>query len=623
MTTLANLTTYISGESQSFLTTVEKTRGGLRALIASLDPVAAATAKYNRQVDILDKGLKNNSLTLAQHATLTQRLSQRYQEQIRGQTSVIQSNNAQRASMQNLGFQVQDFAVQVVGGTSALRAFAVQFPQAAGALTGFEGKLGAVGKFLNGPWGIALTLGTTLLAGFASELGENADAAGAAELANDGLSDAQAALGKMFDLTTGKLKTQNEQLRLNAQFTAANLRAEATAARSRAQSAAQGADIGVLDRLTLMLSRNAPSAAVAQQVGGRVRNAIEGVLSGRLRGDLVQANTQLRGQAAAVGITGAEFDAAIKDAVEARLKSTTADEITKALDTGKLPASLMQEGRQEREREPKVDTTWADIERYGRNIGLELKPLKTDFANPVDSIDAALAKSDATRKSRLDQLNQDISDRLDRPLQRLRANINATAGDADRAFEEVAANGLDSLSDGLTDLITGTGSVSDAFGRMADGIIADLARIAVQRSITGPLADALSNSSGGLSGLFGGGGFRLTETAIAPSPYKLSGSLPATNLPGFATGGSFRIGGASGVDRNLLSINGAPAAMVSRDEIISVSNDNVEQSGGVTINQTFAPNLAGNAVDRSEMVRFAAIVKQDTLATFKDMQGRR
>ena len=32
--------------------------------------------------------------------------------------------------LQNLGFQIQDFAVQVAGGTSALRAFTLQAPQA-------------------------------------------------------------------------------------------------------------------------------------------------------------------------------------------------------------------------------------------------------------------------------------------------------------------------------------------------------------------------------------------------------------------------------------------------------------------------------------------------------------
>jgi copper chaperone CopZ len=129
------------------------------------------------------------------------------------------TSNAARAATQNFGFQLQDFAVQVVGGTSVLRAFAMQAPQAAGALSGFEGKLGTVGAFLNGPWGIAITLGITLLAGFADKLFETNDAA---EKAAEGLKkfqDRQSDIGNFIDATTGKLVEQNRVLVLNATLT--------------------------------------------------------------------------------------------------------------------------------------------------------------------------------------------------------------------------------------------------------------------------------------------------------------------------------------------------------------------------------------------------------------------
>src|SRR5690606_4611343 len=44
----------------------------------------------------------------------------------------------------------------------------------------------------------------------------------------------QSVLGKMFDLTSGKLEHQNELLRLNARLTAIKLRAEADAQRTNA-----------------------------------------------------------------------------------------------------------------------------------------------------------------------------------------------------------------------------------------------------------------------------------------------------------------------------------------------------------------------------------------------------
>jgi hypothetical protein len=45
--------------------------------------------------------------------------------------------------------------------------------------------------------------------------------------------------------------------------------------------------------------------------------------------------------------------------------------------------------------------------------------------------------------------------------------------------------------------------------------------------------------------------------------------------------------------------------------------------GGIVVNQTFAPNLAGNAVDRMEMYRFGAMVRQDTIATINQIAKRK
>lgn len=51
----------------------------------------------------------------------------------------------------------------------------------------------------------------------------------------------------------------------------------------------------------------------------------------------------------------------------------------------------------------------------------------------------------------------------------------------------------------------------------------------------------------------------------------VGGSGGLFGLPGFANGGSFTIGGNAGVDRNLMSINGQPAAWVGQGETVSIS----------------------------------------------------
>ncbi|MGV8988165.1 MAG: phage tail tape measure C-terminal domain-containing protein [Cypionkella sp.] len=66
----------------------------------------------------------------------------------RSGAQINRSSGAMRAQFQNVGYQVQDFAVQVAGGTSATRALAQQLPQL---LSGF------------GLWGVLLGTATAIL----------------------------------------------------------------------------------------------------------------------------------------------------------------------------------------------------------------------------------------------------------------------------------------------------------------------------------------------------------------------------------------------------------------------------------------------------------------------------
>ena len=74
----------------------------------------------------------------------------------------------------------------------------------------------------------------------------------------------------------------------------------------------------------------------------------------------------------------------------------------------------------------------------------------------------------------------------------------------------------------------------------------------------------------------GGGGFGslLGNFGKAASAFAGSGGIP-----GFATGGSMLIGGRSGVDQNLLSLNGQPIARVSRGETLNVNPGSVAARG--------------------------------------------
>lgn len=80
------------------------------------------------------------------------------------------------------------------------------------------------------------------------------------------------------------------------------------------------------------------------------------------------------------------------------------------------------------------------------------------------------------------------------------AAIVDQAKDMKFALQDIAANGLKTLEDGLVDVIMRTGSLGDAFKSMSKQVIADLARIAIQKAIVGPLANFLGFGDG--AGLF-------------------------------------------------------------------------------------------------------------------------
>lgn len=95
------------------------------------------------------------------------------------------------------------------------------------------------------------------------------------------------------------------------------------------------------------------------------------------------------------------------------------------------------------------------------------------------------------------------------PMEEYLHSLPTTAAKLDEALQNVAASGLKSLNDGIVEAIMGAKSLGSVFKNVANQIIADLIRIAVQKAIVGPLAEALGNVfTGGTSfgGSFAAGG---------------------------------------------------------------------------------------------------------------------
>lgn len=147
------------------------------------------------------------------------------------------SAGAHRAGMQQLGFQFQDFAVQVAGGTDATRAFAQQMPQAIGAVQVMTGGVGRLGSFLAGPWGIALGVASAALIPLIGNLFESEEAANASGDASETLAEKLDMSRHSFDEVIEASREYSREQERARETTLAMAKAAVEAAKANVQEA--------------------------------------------------------------------------------------------------------------------------------------------------------------------------------------------------------------------------------------------------------------------------------------------------------------------------------------------------------------------------------------------------
>lgn len=193
-----------------------------------------------------------------------------YARQSRTTAVAVNDNTDQmRAGMQNLGFQLQDVAVQFASGQRAGTIFAQQLPQISGALTQIAqaggnatGLLGRFASFMSGPWGVAVGVGTAVLAPFIARLFETGQAADAAKEKVYGLQQALA------DLRTKPMQALGE-LQKNVFSSESKLRA------AEAMPRYTGGGSEEYKRNTRLEQLRSKAIADAQQDVDEARSALE------------------------------------------------------------------------------------------------------------------------------------------------------------------------------------------------------------------------------------------------------------------------------------------------------------------------------------------------------------
>lgn len=322
------------------------------------------------------------------------------------------------AGLRNLGQQFGDLAVMVQGGIDPIRAFATQAGQMGYAMSELNGRMGKVGAFLTGPWGIALTIATTTLAPFVAKLFETGEAARQAELATSSLGDAQSMMADLFGKASSKIAEQNELLRLNARLKAVNLRAEAAQQASEATTAfrqtgapdAFGATLRAFNTaiggtgrgLDLVGIGTGNTAALALARRARQANAMADSAARMQAFDrLIQdaARTDFSGS----GIDRAGFLEAISKSAASRANSRIADLIDQSLTAGRVNPLLE---KPERGKKTKKAPSTAGRDEFGRDAIDRIAGIVDQFDRTPPAVRQAQA---AVRQ--LDDLMEDLARR--------------------------------------------------------------------------------------------------------------------------------------------------------------------------------------------------------------------
>lgn len=199
---------------------IDEATRGYQSLMSSINPVYAASKQYEAAVETVNNALRQGIVTQEEANRALDMAAKKYIAADAASdlfaVSAVQVGSGARnlgPAVQNAAFQIGDMATQITGGTSAMRAMAIQLPQ-------LLGGLGMWGAVAGGAVAVLAALAPSLLtAGSASEeaKGKIEDLEGAVSRLSDvsqtTAADLEAYLGSAFGAVSGQVQALIEDLR--------------------------------------------------------------------------------------------------------------------------------------------------------------------------------------------------------------------------------------------------------------------------------------------------------------------------------------------------------------------------------------------------------------------------
>jgi len=469
-TDLKVLNEYLNKTEKKVEVTASSAKADFKKLQMAIDPVARATKGFKDQVLIAQKALATGAIDNKQYAQTFKQIQANANaagitiNQF-GQVANVNARKMKRfgaVGMQQVGYQVQDFAVQVQGGTSAMVALGQQGSQ----LLGIFGPYGAIA-------GMILAIGTGLAGAFMA-----AKKASDASLTSF-TSYADAMKGAKDQAQT--LKQENYMLANSIKSVAeANVRAAIADITAKKQQAKIDADArGPVTELT-----GAPEGSGFTLFGFRIIDGYE------------QQLEKLEEQLKAIVALQTENDSftsqkdAEKDAEE--LRENLDRRLAALIKEQSLRYGMAQLGEREAliyKQQTEMAQELLTLKKLGLVVGsLEekhvIKMIQARHDEELATYDLKEAEKALEAQRKLDAENQKA--RADR----LREELKQALKDNADVLESSKAIGS-AMEDVMMAMVDGTKSVKDAFKDMASAIIKDLYRIYVVKKITGMITGAI------------------------------------------------------------------------------------------------------------------------------------
>ncbi|NMM46572.1 hypothetical protein HH303_18925 [Rhodospirillaceae bacterium KN72] len=593
-------------------------------LEGALNPAAAATRRYERDVQKVKVAVDSGAVSNERAAQVLARLGDQYERSAQtgaGFTRFLgqgaRGSRQMGMAVQNAGFQVGDFAVQIASGQNPLRAFIQQGTQ-------------LVSMF--GPWGAVIGAAGAVFGALATTF---IDAGDSAKKAEEAAADLEKRLDSLKSSANGTADALRNLRAGTDDFTLAGITKEI------ADFEKQQTQLQDLFSIQNPRVRQRKIADVLGIDPGEARERLEDVTKrleelratrDRLVSDLSNlrtANSLLTGQKspateeyfagvrAQVDATRDRIDALKSGAKEAddavaAIWARVNNRLQSSMGTGSLVT-----GGPSPESLAVFDRANANTDRYRETLERLKKAMEDGKA--VELSVRTEREQHADTLERLDQLLMQgaISQET---YNRAAQNANRTLMQSDPVFKGFSS-GLDSMSTGLFRFADASESASERARNALVGMLNDISEEFARRAITNPLLNLLFDAGlPTLTGLFGsGGGINIASNAL-PSGSVLPPSVAAgvRHSGGMADRGLTRtvpaalFAGAPRYHSGGVVAPGEVPAILKRDEEVLTRSDprhryNFGRGSGAASGPTF--NIDARGADRQGMAELSATVR--------------